>query len=44
MNLLHQATSDVYKIDDGSGEIDARHWVVEKQAPDEMETDPETSP
>jgi replication factor A2 len=43
MNLLHQTTSDVYKIDDGSGEIDARHWV-DKQGKDQMDTDPETSP
>lgn len=44
MTLQHQTTSDVYKLDDGSGEIDARHWVEKNGTGDEMETEEDSSP
>ncbi|KAG9054330.1 replication factor A protein 2 [Serendipita sp. 407] len=38
-----QTTADVYKVSDGSGQIEVRHWV-ESRSPDDMEADMEGSP
>lgn len=42
LNIATQTTADVYKLDDGSGEIEARHWV-EARSSDDMDADIEDS-
>lgn len=43
LNLTHQTTADVYRITDGTGEIEARHWV-EARTNDDMEEDTDNTP
>lgn len=42
LSITAQTTSDVYKLDDGSGEIEARHWV-DSRGSDDMDADMEDS-
>lgn len=39
MSVTHQITADVFKLQDGSGEIDARHWVEARSSVDDDRTD-----
>ncbi|KAG8813790.1 replication factor A protein 2 [Serendipita sp. 399] len=38
-----QTTSDVYRVSDGTGQMEIRHWI-ESRSPDDMEADMEVSP
>lgn len=42
LGITAQTTSDVYKLDDGSGEIEARHWV-ESRSSDDMDAEMDDS-
>jgi hypothetical protein len=35
MSVTRQITADVFKLQDGSGEIDARHWVEARSGVDD---------
>lgn len=37
--MTSQVTADVFKLQDGSGEIDARHWVEARSGADDDRVD-----
>jgi hypothetical protein len=37
--MTSQTTADVFKLQDGSGEIDARHWVETRSGMDDDQND-----
>src|SRR5258706_12278832 len=39
MSVTGQITADVFKLQDGSGEIDARHWVEARSGVDDDRAD-----
>ena len=39
MSVTSQTTADVFKLQDGSGEIDARHWVEARSGMDDDRID-----
>lgn len=44
MGLAYQATADVYRLSDGSGEIEARHWIEGGRSDADMDEDTDNSP